>query len=222
MSSKKDTRPGPSTDAVLSPTSRGIVSLVLFIYLFGMWVVVSSSLGGRHSSPVQEKLLRFFELFTEPLNLGVRSSPYALYTGQSSDYEHFFRIEATTPEGETKTYQVPGPMLGSGLSDPYRYQRLAKIVAVQAEVSDDTIPAEITKGIGQYFIRLTGQRKVAIQCIRRRPQPMDLHIEGQQFSDDPRDASYEDVIYRAQVWVDELGAIEHIKEMATEHVAPVQ
>ncbi|PQO38574.1 hypothetical protein [Blastopirellula marina] len=222
MSSKKDTIASPPADGVLSPTSRGIVSLILFIYLFGLWVVVSSSLDGPHSSPVHEKLLNFFQLYTEPLNLEVRSSHYALYSGSPADYEHFFRIELPDSNGETQAYQVPGPMLGSGLNDPYRYERLAKIVAVSAEANDDTIPAEITKGIGQYFIRLTGQRKLTIQCVRRRPQPMELQMDGQQFSADPRDASYEDVIYRAQVWLDDQGAIEHIKEMATEHVAPVQ
>ncbi|RCS51870.1 hypothetical protein DTL42_09935 [Bremerella cremea] len=222
MSSKKDTTTSPSADGVLSPTARGIVSLVLFIYLFGVWVVVSSSLDDSHSSPVHEKLLNFFRLYTEPLNLEVRAAPIPLYSGRPTDYEHFFRVELATDSGETQIYQVPGPELGSGLNDPYRYQRLAKIVGMQAEAGEDTIPAEITKGIGQYFIRLTGQRKLAIECVRRRPQPMELLIDGQQFAADPRDASYEDVLYRAQVWLDDHGAVEHIKEMATEHVAPVQ
>ena len=222
MSSKKDHAASELPDGVLSQNSRGIVSLVLFIYLFGMWVVVSTSLGGQHSSPLHEKLLNFFQLYTAPLNLEVRASPYALYTGLPSDYEHFFRVELSSPSGETETYEVPGPMLGSSIGDPYRYERLAKIVAVQAEYGEDTIPAEITTGIGQYFIRQAGGGKVAIQCIRRRTQPMDLEIDGQKYAADPRDPSYENVVYRAQVWVDSQGAFEHIKEMATEHVAPVQ
>ncbi|PQO47075.1 hypothetical protein [Blastopirellula marina] len=222
MSSKKDHSASESSDLVLSQNSRGVVSLVLFIYLFGLWVVVSSSLGGQHSSPLHEKLLNFFQLYTAPLNLEVRDSPYALYTGMPTDYEHFFRVELTTPSGEIETHNVPGPMLGSSLGDPYRYERLAKIVAFLAELGEDTGPAEITTGIGQYFIRQAGGGKVAIQCIRRRTQPMDLDIDGRKYSADPRDASYENVVYRAQVWVDAQGAFEHIKEMATEHVAPVQ
>lgn len=209
-------------DGGLSSGTRSVISLVLFIYLFGLWVVVSSSLGGSHSSRLHEKVLPLFQLYTEPLNLEVRDSPYNLYSGMTTDYEHFFRVEVTSPSGEVTTHNVPGPMLGSGLNDSYRYERLAKIVALQAEMNDDTIPAEITKGIGQYFLRQTGGGKASIQCIRRRPQPMELEIDGQLYSADPRDASYENVLYRATVLVDSEGAFQLIKEMATEHVAPVQ
>ena len=213
---------GPTDEQGLSPTTRSIFSLLLFVYLFGMWVVVSSSLGGAYSSQLHEKLLNLFQLYTEPLNLEVRASPYNLYSGTPADYEHFFRVEVTNPAGEVQTYTVPGPELGSGLKDPYRYERLAKIVGVQAEVDDATIPAEISKGIGQYFLRQAGGGKVLIECVRRRPQPMELEIDGQQFAADPRDASYENVLYRATVLVDSEGAFQVIKEMATEHVAPVE
>ncbi len=171
---------------------------------------------------LHEKLLNLFQLYTEPLNLEVRASPYSLYSGTPSDYEHFFRVEVNAPTGETNTYEVPGPMLGSGPRDPYRYQRLAKIVGLQAEISDDTLPAEITKGIGQYFLRQTGSNKVSIRCIRRRPQPMELQIDGQVYAADPKDPSYETELYRATVLVDSEGSFQLIKEMAAEHVAPVE
>ncbi|MBI1248092.1 hypothetical protein GC197_09650 [bacterium] len=216
----------PSSDSSdsdsLGSTTRSILSLVLFIYLFVMWVVVSSSLGGNHASLAQDKLLPLFQPLTETLNLDVRASPYNLYSGNPEDYEHFFRIELTNPAGQVQTYQVPGPMLGSGLKDPYRYERLAKIVAMQAEISEDRIPAEICMGIGEYFLRQAGGGKVSLQCIRRRPQPMQLDIDGQQYSPDPRDASYEDIKYRATVLVDSEGAFQLIKQMADEHVAPVE
>lgn len=214
---------GESPDfAGLSPKTRSVISLVLFVYLFGLWVVVSSSLGGGYSSLLHEKLLNLFQLYTEPLNLEVRASPYSVYSGTPTDYEHFFRVEATSPEGEPQTYTVPGSMLGSGLKDPYRYERLAKIVGMQAEINDDTLPAEITKGIGQYFLRQTGSPKVSISCIRRRPQPMELQIDGQVFHENPRDPSYETELYRATVLLDSEGSFQLIKEMATEHVAPVE
>lgn len=222
MSKSKSPPPSPPESEVASPAARSIISLVLFAYLFGLWVVVSSSLGGGYSSMLHEKLLNLFQLYTEPLNLEVRVSPYNLYSGTPADYEHFFRVEATTPSGETETYEVPGPMLGSGPRDPYRYQRLAKIVGLQAEISDDTLPAEITKGIGQYFLRQTGSSKVSIRCIRRRPQPMELNIDGQVFAADPKDPSYETELYRATVLVDPEGSFQLIKEMAAEHVAPVE
>ncbi|PQO40300.1 hypothetical protein C5Y96_01635 [Blastopirellula marina] len=221
--SKSKSPPATTPDSeVASPATRSFISLALFAYLFGLWVVVSSSLGGGYSSLLHEKLLNLFQLYTEPLNLEVRASPYSLYSGTPADYEHFFRVEVSTPSGETETYEVPGPMLGSGPRDPYRYQRLAKIVGLQAEISDDTLPAEITKGIGQYFLRQTGSSKVSIRCIRRRPQPMELTIDGQVFAADPKDPSYETELYRATVLVDPEGSFQLIKEMATEHVAPVE
>lgn len=222
MSKSKSPPTEPSESEVASPGTRSAISLVLFAYLFGLWVVVSSSLGGGYSSLLHEKLLNLFQLYTEPLNLEVRASPYSLYSGTPADYEHFFRVEVKTPSGETEMYQVPGPMLGSGLRDPYRYERLAKIVALQAEISDDTLPAEITKGIGQYFLRSTGGDKVSIRCIRRRPQPMQLEIDGQVYAADPRDSSYETELYRATVLIDPEGSFQLIKEMAAEHVAPVE
>jgi len=222
MSKSNSSSPTPAESEVASPGTRSVISLVLFVYLFGLWVVVSSSLGGGYSSLLHEKLLNLFQLYTEPLNLEVRASPYSLYSGTPADYEHFFRVEVSSPNGETNTYEVPGPMLGSGPRDPYRYQRLAKIVALQAEISDDTLPAEITKGIGQYFLRSTGSDKVSIRCIRRRPQPMELEIDGQIFASNPKDPSYESELYRATVLVDPEGSFQLIKEMATEHVAPVE
>lgn len=222
MSKSKSPPANASDTEVASPATRSVISLVLFVYLFGLWVVVSSSLGGGYSSMLHEKLLNLFQLYTEPLNLEVRASPYSLYSGTPSDYEHFFRVEVNAPTGETNTYEVPGPMLGSGPRDPYRYQRLAKIVGLQAEISDDTLPAEITKGIGQYFLRQTGSNKVSIRCIRRRPQPMELQIDGQVYAADPKDPSYETELYRATVLVDSEGSFQLIKEMAAEHVAPVE
>lgn len=222
MSKSKSPPASPPESEVASPAARSIISLVLFAYLFGLWVVVSSSLGGGYSSMLHEKLLNLFQLYTEPLNLEVRASPYNMYSGTPADYEHFFRVEVSTPSGEAETYEVPGPMLGSGPRDPYRYQRLAKIVGLQAEISDDTLPAEITKGIGQYFLRQTGSSKVSIRCIRRRPQPMELSIDGQVFAADPKDPSYETELYRATVLVDPEGSFQLIKEMAAEHVAPVE
>ncbi|MEW4560932.1 hypothetical protein AB1K70_00290 [Bremerella sp. JC770] len=222
MSKSKSPPPNPADSEVASPGTRSVISLVLFVYLFGLWVVVSSSLGGGYSSLLHEKLLNLFQLYTEPLNLEVRAAPYSLYSGTPADYEHFFRVDVSSPNGEASTYEVPGPMLGSGPRDPYRYQRLAKIVALQAEISDDTLPAEITKGIGQYFLRATGSDKVSIRCIRRRPQPMELEIDGQIFASNPKDPSYESELYRATVLVDPEGSFQLIKEMATEHVAPVE
>lgn len=222
MSKTKSPPTNPSDSEVVSPATRSVISLVLFVYLFGLWVVVSSSLGGGYSSLLHEKLLNLFQLYTEPLNLEVRASPYSMYSGTPADYEHFFRVEVSSPNGENNTYEVPGPMLGSGPRDPYRYQRLAKIVALQAEISDDTLPAEITKGIGQYFLRQTNSNKVSISCIRRRPQPMELQIDGQVYAADPKDPSYESELYRATVLVDPEGSFQLIKEMAAEHVAPVE
>lgn len=215
---------GPPSDepdnSGTTSTTRGILSLVLFVYLFGLWAVMASPLGGSYSSELSNRLLGVLQLYTQPLQLDVRSVPYYLYSGDPVDYEHLFRVELTSPSGETSVYTVPGDELGSGVRDPYRYQRLAKVVASQAEMGADTIPAEITKGIGQYFVKHAGGGKASVQCIRRRPQPLVLEFDGLVFSEDARDASYEDILYRSTVLVDSRGDFQVIKEMAAEHSAP--
>ncbi len=215
--------PSHSTDEVsLSPNTRGVISLVLFIYLFGLWVVMSSSLGGSYSSQLHERLMGVLQLYTEPLNLNVRSLPYYLYHGDQLDYEHFFRVEVTSPSGETTVYQVPGDQLGTGPADPYRYSRLAKLLAAEATIGGDTVPAEIAQGIGKYFLQQAGGGRVSLECIRRTPQPLMLEMDGRRYAADARDVSYEEPVYRATVLVDSQGAFQVIKEMAAEHSAPVQ
>lgn len=206
----------------LGSNTRGIISLVLFVYLFCMWVVLSSVLGGPFSSPLQGKLLGFFGRVTQPLNLEVQSLPYYLFSGLSNDYEHFFRVEVAGPSGDISMHQVPGPELGSGLRDAQRYRRLAAIASLEAELGGDAVPAEVASGIGQYFLRSAGGGKVTVTCIRREPQPRDLELDGRIYLEDATDPSYETEMYTAVVLLDDQGSIQVIKQMAAEHVAPVQ
>jgi len=214
--------PDEPTSPEIDSTTKGVISLLLFIHLFVLWVVMSTGTSMLHTSMLQDRLVGLFRPYTQPTNLEIQSAPYHLFSGRPDEYEHFFRVEHTSDSGDQTTYQVPGPELGGSWKDPYRYNRLAQLLSIQAELNDDTIPAEIVNGIGQYFIRRAGGGKVSVSCIRRNPQPMELVQDGQEFHADPRDASYENQTYRATVLFDSEGKFQVVKEMAAEHVAPVK
>jgi len=200
---------------------QGLLSLAIFIYLFVQAVLMFNPIGQSYASTIHDNLMGVLMPMAQPLCLEVRGMNTRLYGGNQQDYEHFFRVVVTDESGNSQTYQVPGEQLGSGWRDTHRYQRLAEIVASHAEANIDDIPAVIARGIGAYFVRVSGGGKASVACIRRNPQPLDLQIDGQSFPADPRDPSYENEIYRAMVFPDEGGAFQVVKEMAAEHVAPL-
>lgn len=220
--SKQSTAPGPARSGADSSVRQGLISLALFIYLTGVWVVMSSSLPSPYASDVQNRLLAFFQFYTQPLNLQVRGTPYYLHSGSSIDNNHFFEIEITGGQAEGQTIVLPGPDQRHGSADRRRFQRLATILAAQSEEGEDSFTAEIAGSVGGHVMQTHQSNRCVLRCIERRPQMMVFEIEGQALPRDPYDPTYLDVAYEADVWIDSTGRVQVIKRSATEHSAPVR
>ncbi|MEX1040457.1 MAG: hypothetical protein WDZ51_07500 [Pirellulaceae bacterium] len=206
-----------------SSVRQGLISLVLFIYLTGLWVVLSSSLpGDLYASGMQQRLLAFFQFYTQPLNVEVRGVPYYLYSGSDIDNNHFFEVEITAGRDQGQTIILPGEDQSHGTADRRRYQRLATIVAAQAQRMEDSFTAEIAKAVGGHVLRQRESNRCVVRCVGRSPQPMEFEFDGQVYSRDPYDISYREQAYEADVWIDSTGQVQAIKRSATQHSAPVR
>jgi hypothetical protein len=189
-----------------SETVRGIVSLLLFIHLFCVWVALS---GNYARSALQARLLTRLRPYTQLLNFDLDFTPYYLTHATPLDVDN--RIEIL-PEGldaaDAKNWIVlPDAGYRGGL--PYkRQQRLADTMAFYAESED--YAGFIAQSVATNFMQQRQIRPAQIRC-RRHLLQMREALSGTLAEQNPYDPLYFEVSYAANVVVGRDGRVSVVK-----------
>jgi hypothetical protein len=210
-----------------NPTLRSILSLLIFIHFFCVFVVLSSTF---RRSALQSRLVSIFGPYTQVLAFDPGFfTPYYYTQGQTSDDDAVIVAdlysEADRPIEQLeimKTVTLPGG--GSRwLADRRRAIALAQLMAGYADPEDerDELSGEIARGVGSRLMQENGAKRAALRCVRRLSQPLDLSTLFANFPpDNPEAAQYDEVLYEADVWIDEDGDVQVQRRVAQAEAAP--
>jgi len=222
-------RPAPNVDAPTGPSeiTRSVLSLVLFVHLFCVFTVLSST---YLRSTLQSRLVSIFGVYTELLAFDPgQHIPYYYTHGRTRDDDATFSLDLY-PAGDVPVAQRPliktvaFPDGGTNwLDERRRAIRLARQLAFFAEEESgrDDLAAEIARGVGSRVMREHGAAAAVLRCTRRLSQPLDLSALFREFpADDPTAPAYDELIYTADVYFDEEGQVQAIRRQAAAEVAP--
>jgi hypothetical protein len=199
----------------LSETTRTIVSLLLFVHLFCLFVVLSANLV---PSPLQRQLVSAVATYARLLNFDPNFTRYHLTHGVEDDDDHFVEVSlAESPDAPLA--RLPAVGLRSGLRSR-RYQTLAAALAFYASREVDSVSAEFAKAIGAYVIRQHNASRVVVRCRWHRSLPLAPEQQGASGSSDPFDASLYETVYEADVWLEPDGSVQVLKKSSPREVAP--
>lgn len=227
MASAPETTPAQDGEIGPSPTVRSILSLLIFIHLFCVLVVLGSTF---RRSALQSRLVAIFGPYTQVLAFdpGFYTS-YAYTQGRTSDDDAILVLDlyadAQRPvEQQEKLKTVTFPDGGSPwLADRRRGFALARLMAGYAEPDNeiDELTGEIARGVGARLLQEYAARRAVVRCIRRLSQPLDLTTLFPGFPPgDPTAAAYDEVLYEADVWIDEDGEVQVQRRVAQAEAAP--
>jgi hypothetical protein len=89
------------------------------------------------------------------------------------------------------------------------------------EIEADELSGEIARAVGARLMREHSARRAVVRCTRRLSQPLDLSTLFAGFPpDDPAAAAYDQMLYEADVWIDEDGDVQVQKRVAAAEAAP--
>jgi hypothetical protein len=209
------------------PTLRSVLSLLIFIHCFCVLVVLSSTF---RRSALQSRLVSIFGPYTQLLAFDPGFfTPYYYTQGQTSDDDAIIvadlYAEADRPIEQLEILKtVTLPDGGSRwLADRRRAIALAQLMAGYADPENeaDELSGEIARGVGSRLMREHGAKRAALRCVRRLSQPLDLSTLFANFPpDNPEASEYDEVLYEADVWLDEDGEVQVQRRVAQAEAAP--
>lgn len=207
---------------------RSVISLLLFIHLFCVAVVLSSNF---RRSRLQNDLVRVFSVYTGLLNFDPDFTPYYYTLGRNLDDDTWLAVDLYADANQNVASQplldtVRLPQGGTNwFGERRRYFRLAQFLAANAdpESENDDITGEIARSVGGRILRESKAGRAVVRCVRRFSQPFNLAALNPGFPPDrPKDSAYEQVIYEADVWIDEDNQVQVLKRASRAEVAPRQ
>ncbi len=227
MASASESQPAGDEGAGPSPTARSILSLLIFIHLFCVLVVLGSTF---RRSALQSRLVAIFGPYTQVLALDPGFyTPYFYTQGRTSDDDATIVLDlyadANRPvEQQAKLNTVVFPGGGSPwLDDRRRAFSLARLMAGYAEpdAEVDELTGEIARGLGARILREHSAKRAVVRCVRRLSQPLDLTTLLAGFPPgEPTAAAYDEMLYEADVWIDEDGEVQVQRRVAQAEAAP--
>jgi hypothetical protein len=209
-------------------TLRSVVSLLIFIHFFCVFVVLSSTF---RRSELQARLVTIFGPYTEALNLDPGYyTPYYYSLGRPGDNDAVIAVDLyadgnlpVQSQTALKTIILPGDGGSRWLEGRRRYFALGKRLAAYADPEDeaDALSGELARGVGARLMRETGARRAVVRCVRRLNQPLDLATLFPNFPrDNPSDPAYDEEVYAADVWIDEDNEVQVLRRARQAEVAP--
>lgn len=217
----------PAKSTTIDPTLRSVISLLLVLHLFCVAVVLSSNF---RRSLLQNELVRIFACYTQLLDFDPQFTPYYYTLGRPLDDDTVFVIDLYArgdlpASGQPLAATVRLPTGGSNwFGDRERYFRLARLLAWYADPDNenDDITGEIVRSVGARIMHETGNKRAVLRCIRRESQPPPtVPLNPGYPEDEPTNPAYEQLVYEADVWIDEEGVLVQKRSAAAE-VAPRQ
>ncbi len=200
-SSTTENQPGARSELF-----RGVISLLIFIHLFCVWVGMSANVG---RSALQARLLSRLRPYTQLLNFDLDFTPYHLTHATMLDVDN--RIEIL-PEGldaadADNWIVLPDAVYPGGLQYK-RQQRLADTLAFYAESED--YAGFIAQGVAANYLQQRQIRPAQIRCRRHLLQPREAPT-GTAAEQNPNDPLYFEVAYAANVVVGRDGRVSVVK-----------
>jgi hypothetical protein len=214
-------------DAGPAPLLRSILSLLLFIHFFCVLVVLSST---YIRSRLQGRLVAIFGPYTELMAFDPGTyTPYYYTHGLTRDDDAVIEVDLypdvenlVARQGRLKTIRLPsGGSRWQG--EHHREIALAKRLAAYAdpEIGDEEVTSAIVRSIGERVMRETGNRGALVRSIRRLSQPLRLQTLFPQYPrDNPTAPEYDQLLYEAEVWIDEDNEVQTNRTVAAAEAAP--
>jgi hypothetical protein len=209
------------------PLVRSILSLLLFIHFFCVLVVLSST---YIRSRLQGRLVAIFGPYTELLALDPGTyTPFYYTHGLVRDDDAVIEVDLypdverlVAREGRIQSARLPAG--GSRwLDDHHRGLALAKRLAIYAdpEIGDEEAAGRIVRSVGARMMREGNARGALVRCVRRLSQPLRLETLFPEFPrDNPAAPQYDQLLYEAEVWIDEDGEVQANRTVAAAEAAP--
>lgn len=211
--------PGSSTSTV-----QTVVSLLLFVYLFG---VALAMLSYTSASPIEQRLLEVMPylkvLDIDPVHSYPSLARWHLTHFQAGDTQPVdvdFRVEITSQgeDGKEEVVTIPPP----GIWPPQRlrrYQSLANVMG--CVVGNEELEGLLPKAIAGSILRQAGSRRGKIRILAHDLPSMEDLDSDRPERRDPNSSAYRRVVYEAQVLVGR-DSVNLLKTSAAGEVAPVE
>jgi hypothetical protein len=218
-----DSAPDESPGATL----RSILSLAIVLHFICVLTVLGST---YRRSRLQARLVGIFGPYTQLLAFDPGFfTPYYYTQGRTSDDDAIITADlyADADRSVDEQEAIAKTALPEGgsrwLTDRRRAIALARQLALYADPENeaDELSGEIARAIGSRLLREHGARRAVVRCTRRLSQPLDLSTLFPGFPpNDPTAAQYDELLYEADVWIDEDGEVQVQKRVAAAEAAP--
>jgi hypothetical protein len=227
--SPSDRMPSPATpsdDGALSSTVRSVLSLLLVLHFACVFTVLAST---YLRSELQVRLVNIFGPYTQLLGFDPGNAiPYFYTHGRTQDDDAVIQVDLYTSSDIPVAQQETAAQLSLPADEsPWLGNRakaigLARLLAVIGDPDRDDDSANlIARGVGRRAMNATGTKKAVVRCVRRLTQPLDLRSLLEGFPpNDPTAAEYDELIFEADVWIDEDGDVQVQRRAAAAEVAP--
>jgi len=179
----------------LSDKTRSVVTLLLVLHIFCVFVALSASVS---PSALQTRVLAVLRPYTRLVNLEVPFAKFYLTYAGEPDTDH--RLELLPPDASaddpSSWYVIPD--VGLRGSDRYlRYQRLGEVVA---DFSDaDEIASRVATDAAINYRERYGELPKTFRCRQHRLQRMDHVTDGTSVEQDPFSEAYFVTPYQADI-----------------------
>jgi len=219
MTSKSASSP-PNSAASSGPSQgvRSIVSLVLFLHLFCVFVALSTVYA---PSELSLSFLRILRPYTQLLNFDLFVS-YQLTIEAPVDVDH--RIEvlpARKDENDALAWRVLPDVGLRGGERRLRYERLGELMDLFDGQGGENQVALMSASVGTYFLNHEHTRPKQIRLRRHTLVSIDAYTnQGTRELRDPNSAMYFSVVYAANAVIDDdLHRVDVVKIDAAGEVA---
>lgn len=218
--------PGPP-----SATTQQIISLLLVIHFFCVFVALSSYTAlatYMRPSALQERLRELLAPYSRTLLISPSLAPYHLthYNPLSGsgefDDEVYLELTVTQPDGQQQVVNLAS--FGSSLpEDQARFRTYAKNMAfyLSREAAGEIEFSEFARAAAGFGLQKLATDVGVLRLKRHISQVRLLEDKDPEYSDDPHDARYILTLYEADVVLADDGEVQLIKREGRGEVAPV-
>lgn len=214
------------TSETTAPASTGqtVLSLLLFVYLFG---VALAMLSYTNASPIEQRVLEVMPylkvLDIDPVHTYPSLARWHLthfQTGDTQPVDVDFTVEITVQHegGPDETVTIPPP----GIWPPQRlrrYQSLANVMG--CVIGNEEFEGLLPKAIAGSILRQAGSRRGKIRIVAHDLASLEDLDSDRKERRDPNGSAYRRVVYEAQVLIGR-DTVNLLKTSAAGEVAPVE
>jgi hypothetical protein len=205
---------------------RSVLSLALVLHFACVFTVLAST---YLRSELQVRLVNIFGPYTQFLGFDPGNAiPYFYTHGRTEDDDAVIQVDLyQSGEIPVEQQEIAAQVSLPADDSPWLGNRaktiaLARLLAILGDPDRDEDSANlIARGVGRRAMDATATRRAVVRCVRRLTQPLDLRSLLEGFPpNDPTAAQYDELMYEADVWIDEDGDVQVQRRAAAAEVAP--